>query len=58
MYVKPCWWVDVMQAIYMIVASWSAVNLASIGNSFRKAGFIATHIPRRNDDEYDIREED
>jgi hypothetical protein len=41
----------------MIVASWSTVNLAAIINCFGKAGFIATHIPRRNEDVYDIRED-
>jgi hypothetical protein len=46
-----------MEAVHMIVASWSAVNLTTIVNCFRKAGFIVSHIPRRNEDVYDIRED-
>jgi hypothetical protein len=36
-----------MKAMHMIVASWNAVVSAIIVNCFRKAGFIAAHMPQK-----------
>jgi transcription antitermination factor NusG len=54
----------VTQVMHMIVASWNAVNSATIVNGFRKSGLTSTHIPPGEDEydvddgDYDVKEED